>query len=166
MLNPTPVQQPHPPVWCLGGATRHAPGSPLRRGLGALFLRPRPLPRQRGEDSGFAAEESRRLDGFQWGFFPYISIYPTEKEAAEVAAHQLGGQYLYGGEFINIVRRYCLLGTPEQCAERLREYVDAGARHIVFSITCPPEDRERHLEDIARKLIPLFRQSNRIGTTQ
>ena len=106
---------------------------------------------------GFAGEMGRSLEEFQWGVFPYISIYPTEQEAAEIAARQLGGQYLYGGEFIDIVRRYCLLGTPEQCAERLREYVEAGARHIVFSIACPPEDRERHLEEIASKLIPLTR---------
>ena len=97
------------------------------------------------------------MDDFQWGYFPYISIYPTEQKAAEVAASRLGSQYLYGGEFINIVRRYCLLGTVEQCAEQLNEYLEAGARHIVFSITCLPEDRERHLEEIASKLMPLIR---------
>ena len=108
----------------------------------------------------FADGRGRSLNTFQWGFFPYISIYETEQEAAEIAARQLGGQYLYGGDFINIVRRYCLLGTSEQCAERLQEYIDAGARHIVFSITCRPEDRERHIEDIAAKLIPMFQSKS------
>lgn len=158
MINPPPAQRPHPPVWVSGrrdAAMRRA----ARFGEGWLpyFYDP---PRYRDSVAKirqFAAEAGRSLDGFQWGFFPYISIYPTEAEAAEVAARQLGGQYLYGGEFINIVRRYCLLGTPEQCAERLREYAAAGARHIVFSIACRPQDRERHLEDIAGKLIPLFR---------
>ena len=158
MLNPPPLQQPHPPVWVSGrrdAAMRRA--ARFGEGWVPYFFDP---PRYRDSVEkihAFAAEADRCLDGFQWGFFPYISIYPTEEEAAEVAARQLGGQYLYGGEFINIVRRYCLLGTPEQCAERLREYIEAGARHIVFSITCLPEDRERHLEDIAGKLIPLFR---------
>ncbi len=157
-INPLPVQKPHPPIW-VSGRRDPAMRRAARFGSGWVpyFFDP---PRYRDSVDkihAFAKEDGRDLTGFQWAFFPYISIYPTEQEAAEVAARQLGGQYLYGGEFINIVRRYCLLGTPEQCADRLREYIDAGARHIVFSITCPPEDRERHLEDIATKLIPMFR---------
>ena len=158
MINPLPTQKPHPPIWVSGRrdpAMRRA--ARFGNGWVPYFFDP---PRYRDSVEkihSFAAEEGRTLEGFQWAFFPYISLYPTEQEAAAVAARQLGGQYLYGGEFINIVRRYCLLGTPEQCAERLGEYIDAGARHIVFSIACPPSDRERHLDEIASKLIPLFR---------
>ena len=160
-INPLPVQRPHPPVW-VSGRRDAAMKRAARFGEGWVpyFFDP---PRYRDsveKISAFADETGRSLDGFQWGFFPYISLYDTEQEAAEVAARQLGGQYLYGGDFINIVRRYCLLGTPEQCAERMQEYIDAGARHIVFSITCRPEDRERHLEDIAAKLIPLFDENS------
>ena len=156
-INPLPLQRPHPPVW-VSGRRDAAMQRAARFGDGWVpyFFDP---PRYRDsvdKIEAFADERGRSLNGFHWGFFPYISIYETEQEAAEVAARQLGGQYLYGGDFINIVRRYCLLGTPEQCAERLQEYIDAGARHIVFSITCPPEDRERHIEDIAAKLIPMF----------
>ena len=156
-INPLPVQKPRPPIW-VSGRRDPAMQRAARFGDGWVpyFFDP-PRYRDSVEKIGaFAEENGRDLAGFQWGFFPYISIYETEQEAAETAAQQLGGQYLYGGDFINIVRRYCLLGTPEQCAERLQEYVDAGARHIVFSITCPPEDRERHIEDIAAKLIPMF----------
>ena len=158
MINPTPVQQPHPPVWVSGrrdAAMRRA----ARHGEGWLpyFYDPERYRDSVAKIYQFAGEEERDLTGFQWAFFPYITIYPTEEEAAQVAARQLGGQYLYGGEFINIVRRYCLLGTADQCADRLQQYVEAGARHVVFSITCRPEDRERHLEEIASKLIPLFR---------
>ena len=157
MLNPLPTQSPHPPIW-VSGRRDPAMRRAARYGNGWVpyFFDP-PRYRDSVEKIGtFAEEEGRSLEGFQWAFFPYIAIYPTEQEAAEVAAGQLGGQYLYGGDFINIVRRYCLLGTPEQCAARLQEYVDAGARHIVFSITCRPQDRERHLEEIATKLIPMF----------
>lgn len=161
MINPLPTQQPHPPLWVSGrrdAAMRRA----ARYGDGWLpyFFDP---PRYRDSVDKvrqFAGEIGRTLDGFQWAFFPYIALYPTEQEAAETAARQLGANYRYGGEFSDIVRRYCLLGTPEQCAARLQEYVDAGAREIIFSITCPPEDRERHLETIAAELIPLMRQAN------
>ena len=160
-INPLPSQKPHPPVW-VSGRRDAAMQRAARFGEGWVpyFFDP---PRYRDsveKIEAFADEQGRSLNGFQWGFFPYISMYETEQEAAEIAARQLGGQYLYGGEFIDIVRRYCLLGTPEQCAERLQEYIDAGARHIVFSITCPPEDRERHIEDIAAKLIPMFQSKS------
>lgn len=158
MINPPAVQSPHPPVWVSGrrdAAMRRA--ARFGEGWVPYFYDPARYRESVEKIHGFADEASRPLENFQWGFFPYISLYPSEQEAAEVAARQLGGQYLYGGEFINIVRRYCLLGTPEQCAERLSEYIEAGARHVVFSITCLPEDRERHLEEIASNLIPLVK---------
>ncbi len=68
----------------------------------------------------------------------------------------MGGRYLYGGDFLNIVRNYCLLGPVEQCIAHLQEYVEAGARYIIFSVTGPKEDRTRQLETIARELIPHF----------
>jgi probable F420-dependent oxidoreductase len=52
----------------------------------------------------------------------------------------------YTGDFgEHVVDRYCVAGTPEECAARVREYVDAGAEHIVFNIA-EPEDAERLAE--------------------
>ena len=54
----------------------------------------------------------------------------------------------YSGDFSeHVVDRYCIAGSPEECAARLREYLDAGARHIVFNV-CEPEDVER-LREVA-----------------
>ncbi|MEE8466260.1 MAG: LLM class flavin-dependent oxidoreductase [Dehalococcoidia bacterium] len=158
MINPTPVQQPNPPVW-VSGRRDAAMARAAKFGDGWM---PYFYDAARYRDSvqkiqGFAAESGRDMSRFQWAHFPYIAIYPTEQQAAEVAAEQLGGQYLYGGEFLDIVRKYCLLGTVENCIQQLQEYIDAGARHIIFSISCPEEDRQRHLEVIAKELIPHFR---------
>ena len=158
-INPRPLQEPHPPIWVAGrrdAAMRRA----VLYGDGwfPYFYSPE---RYRGSVeriTAMAEEEDRDLSDFQWAFFPYISIYPNEQEAAEVAADALGGRYLYGGDFLNIVRSYCLLGTPETCAERLRQYVDAGARHIVFSVACPREDRVRHIKTIAEEIIPQLKR--------
>jgi len=160
MINPTPVQKPNPPVWVSGRRdAAMARAAKFGDGWMPYFY---DAPRYRdsvGKIKGFAAEAGRDISGFQWAHFPYIAIYPTEQQAAEVAAEQLGGRYLYGGEFLDIVRKYCLLGTVENCIEQLQEYIDAGARHIIFSISCPREDRERHLETIAKELIPHFRNN-------
>ena len=158
MINPAPVQKPNPPVW-VSGRRDAAMARAAKFGDGWMpYFYDAPRYRDSVEKiKGFAAEAGRDISGFQWAHFPYIAIYPTEQQAAEVAAEQLGGRYLYGGEFLDIVRKYCLLGTVENCIEQLQEYIAAGARHIIFSISCPKEDRERHLEAIAKELIPHFR---------
>jgi len=155
MINPTPTQKPNPPVWVSG----RRDAAMLRAATYGDGWMPYFYDAPRYKNSvekikGFAAAAGRDISGFQWAHFPYIAIYPTEQKAAEVAAEQLGGRYLYGGDFLNIVRKYCLLGTVKDCLRQLQEYIDAGARHIVFSICCPKEDRERHLEVIAKELIP------------
>jgi probable F420-dependent oxidoreductase len=157
-INPRPAQQPHPPVWVAGrrdAAMRRA----ARYGDGWLpyFYSPERYRSSVDQITQMAREEDRDLSGFQWAFFPYIAIYPTAEEAARVAAQALGGRYLYGGDFVNIVENYCLLGPPERCIERLQEFIDAGARHIIFSVACPREERPRHIETIAGEIIPHFR---------
>jgi probable F420-dependent oxidoreductase len=157
-LNPLPAQQPHPPIW-VAGRRDAAMLRAVRYGDGWLpyFYNPERYRESVAKIAQFANDEGRDLSSFQWAFFPYISIYPTAEEAAQVAAEALGGRYLYGGNFINIVRNYCLLGTPQQCIQRLQEYIDAGARYVIFSVACPREDRARHIETIANEIIPYFR---------
>jgi probable F420-dependent oxidoreductase len=55
----------------------------------------------------------------------------------------------YAGDFSeHVVDRYCVAGTPEECVARVREYLDAGARHVVFNLA-ELEDAER-LAEVAR----------------
>jgi alkanesulfonate monooxygenase SsuD/methylene tetrahydromethanopterin reductase-like flavin-dependent oxidoreductase (luciferase family) len=52
----------------------------------------------------------------------------------------------YAGDFSeHVVDRYCVAGTPDECAARIREYVDAGARHVVFNLL-ELDDAERLAE--------------------
>ncbi|MDP6063573.1 MAG: hypothetical protein QGI49_02110 [SAR202 cluster bacterium] len=76
-----------------------------------------------------------------------------------VAARVLGGQHLYGGDFKDIVRRYCILGPVDRCIARLQDYVDAGVRYFMFNFSCPKEERPRHLKSVANEVIPGLRES-------
>ena len=158
-INPPPPQKPHPPIW-VSGRRDAAMARAVKFGDGWMpyFYDPARYRESVSKIQQLAQDRGRTLADFQWAFFPYISIYPTVEEAAKVAAQELGGRYLYGADFGDIVHRYCLLGPVENCAERLNEYIEAGARHIVFSISSPKEDRARHIETIAKELIPYFTQ--------
>ena len=160
-INPRPAQRPHPPVW-VSGRRDAAMLRAARLGDGWMpyFYSPERYRDSVAKIRGFAGEINRDLSVFQWAYFPYITIYPTVEQAVTVAAEFLGGRYLHSGDFINIVQNYCLLGPVDRCIDRLQEYIDAGARHIIFSIFCPEEDRPRHIETIAREIIPHFRRKN------
>ena len=152
-LSPQPTQKPHPPIWVAGrrdAAMRRA----ARYGDGwyPYFYSPERYRDSVEKITGFAEKSGRDLTGFQWAVMPYISIYPTVEEAEEVAVRTASGQYL--GDFAKIVRDYWALGPVENCINRLMEYVDAGARHIIFSISCPRDDYPRHLEAISKEIIP------------
>ena len=66
----------------------------------------------------------------------------------------MGGDY--GQSFDSIVRRYALLGTPEQIVARMGEYRDAGVEHFIFSPSGPEEVTAEMPERIAREVVPLF----------
>jgi probable F420-dependent oxidoreductase len=52
----------------------------------------------------------------------------------------------YSGDFSeHVVDRYCVAGTAEQCVARIREYIDAGAQHVVFNIL-ELDDADRLIE--------------------
>ena len=102
----------------------------------------------------FASDAGRDVSAFEWAFYSFISIYDDEEDAARAAAAALGGRYSSQGSFMNVVRRYCVFGSVDACVERLKEYVDAGARDIVFSVSCPPEDRQRHAETLVGEVMP------------
>ena len=159
-LAPPPTQEPHPPIW-VAGRRDPAMKRAVRYGDGWLpyLYSPERYRASVKKIEGFAAERQRDLTDFQWANFQFISINDTREEAGKAAAEALGGRYLYSGDFMDIVGSYCVLGTPEDCTRRLEQYVEAGARHFIFSWACPPEDRPRHMETVAEQIIPNLRRS-------
>ena len=74
----------------------------------------------------------------------------------EVAGRTLRHFFPSSSNWREIVARYCLLGTPDDCAHRLAEYIDAGARYFAFQ---PASDDSRitaDMEIVAREIIPKF----------
>jgi alkanesulfonate monooxygenase SsuD/methylene tetrahydromethanopterin reductase-like flavin-dependent oxidoreductase (luciferase family) len=80
------------------------------------------------------------------------SIVPAVTLPAHVGPKRRLYEHLrarYAGDFTeHVVDRYCIAGAPEECVARVREYLDAGARHVVFNIL-ELDDADR-LTEVAR----------------
>lgn len=82
----------------------------------------------------------RDLDGFEWALFLYCSIRADGDRAHDDVATFLGGAY--GDKPREMLDRIAPSGTPEQVAERMQAYVDAGVRHIIVSPAAPTDTLE------------------------
>lgn len=155
-LEPAPTQKPHPPIW-VAGRKEPAMRRAAKYGDGWLpyMYTPEMLRESLGQIDAYGREAGRDMSAFRPGLFIFIAVYPDRKEAEEVAARSLGKNYAQ--DFSKIAGRYVIYGTPEDCRKRLREYVDAGARSVVFSWACRHDDIARNMETIAKEVIPAFR---------
>ena len=81
----------------------------------------------------------------------------TRDEARATAAAGLRAGYLYEGDYERLADRYCLLGTPQECVEQLREFYAAGARDILLSWLAPADRIASQIEAVGREVIPALR---------
>lgn len=67
-----------------------------------------------------------------------LAAHLAERYAMEVEPH--------------LIDRYCIAGSEEECAARLRAYAEAGVEHLIFNIGCAAGDE---LLDQAQRLVSL-----------
>ena len=64
----------------------------------------------------------------------------------------------YNQPFEKIVDRYVVMGTAEDCARRLADFAEAGARHfLLVPITPAIADFMPHVERYASDILPRLR---------
>ncbi|HMD91112.1 MAG TPA: LLM class flavin-dependent oxidoreductase [Trebonia sp.] len=98
-----------------------------------------------------ARAQGRDLDGIEWMMYLYCSVRRDGDRARQDVAGFLGGAY--GDKPGAMLDRIAPAGTPEQVAERLQEYVDAGVRYFIIS----PASRAGTLEIVtlaAEEVLP------------
>jgi alkanesulfonate monooxygenase SsuD/methylene tetrahydromethanopterin reductase-like flavin-dependent oxidoreductase (luciferase family) len=106
-----------------------------------------------------AAEAARRkLDHFGTGHLLFTRIDASYDAALDAASEHLSQRYAM--DFRDATRRYAALGRPEDVAERILEFREAGVRHVVLDCVGPWQDRDAQLERFASDVLPLL-DSNR-----
>ena len=102
-----------------------------------------------------AAEAAHReIDHFGTGHLLFARIDDDFESALDAASEHLSQRYAM--DFRDATRRYAALGRPEDVAERIAEFRDAGVRHIVLDCIGPWEDRVSQLERFASDVMPLL----------
>jgi len=155
-MEPKPVQRPGPPIWVAG----RSEAAMKRAGrLGDAYF-PYLFSPERYRDSlakvrAFAEAAGRDPSTIKGAIYQFIALADTYEDAKQRANQELSMRY--NQPFDRIVDRYCVLGTPEQCAERLAEYVEAGVEHFCLVPIAPPTELPAHLETYARQVAPRVR---------
>lgn len=155
-LNPRPLQKPTPPIWVAGrkeAAMRRA--ALYGDGWIPYMYTPELLRESIATIASVRAEQGLGMDNFHRGVFIFSAVHKDRDKAREMAAAQLGKQYAQN--FDNLVSKYALVGTPEDCRRRLREYIDAGSKLFMLTSACPESYMDENIRLIAEEVIPAFR---------
>jgi probable F420-dependent oxidoreductase len=101
-----------------------------------------------------AAADGRDLGGFEWFAFVFVNVDDDGDRARDDAVRFLGGTY-QKGDFAAMIDRVAAAGTVEQVTATLQAFVDAGARHLVFTPTVRGDSRpllDRLVGDVLPRL--------------
>jgi len=154
-IHPAPAQAGGPPI-VVAGRQEPAMRRAARLGDGWMpyLYSPRRFAESVSKVRAFAAEAGRDLARFEWMEFLFTNVQDDAAQARSEAAEFLGGTY--NQDFRPLVDRVAAAGTPAQVAARVQEFIDAGARHIVF-LPGTHGDRLAMAKRIMHEVIPAVR---------
>jgi probable F420-dependent oxidoreductase len=131
-IHPAPKQPGGPPI-IISGRKEPAMRRAARLGDGWMpyMYSPRRYAASVVTIREIAAGDGRDLDGFQWFAYVFTNVDRDGDVAREHAARTIGGNYQQDvGPMIDSV---AAAGTPDEVLTKLQAFVDAGARHFIFS---------------------------------
>lgn len=152
-LMPKPRQKPHPPIW-VSGRSQAAMKRTARFGSGWLpyMYTPEQLTESLETIAGYDFERDAPVSP---GLFIFFAVHEDRERATKMAIDRLSVQY--NQDFSKLVGKYTIAGNPDDCKARLREYVDAGARTVVFASVCPQDYMQENQRLLAQEVLPAFR---------
>lgn len=156
-MQPKPVQVGGPPI-IIGGRSEAALRRAARLGDGYMpyLFTPEQFAASVDKIHTYAAAAGRQLDRFQATLYQFIYVADTYDDAFRQANRRLSTNY--NQPFDKLVDRYCVVGTPDACIDRLQAYIDAGARDVILvPTTSGAADFEQQAQRLARDVVPHFR---------
>jgi len=152
---PKPIQEGGPPIWC-GGRSEAAlkRTGQLADGYISYVVTPE-MYKSALETIAKAAEEvGRTIENFGTSHLLFMRTGNSYEDAFESANKFLSKRYAM--DFTSATKKYVALGRPEDVAEKLNAFHEAGIRHFVLDMVGPPEDRFGQVERFAKEVRPLL----------
>jgi alkanesulfonate monooxygenase SsuD/methylene tetrahydromethanopterin reductase-like flavin-dependent oxidoreductase (luciferase family) len=152
-IDPKPLQRAGPPIW-VGGRSDAALARAGRQGDGwvSYVVQPDRYAQSLAKIRQAAEQAGRRLDRFVAAHLTFITVGRDYESAERTWVRILSRRYAQ--DFGPLARKYGVIGTPEQCAEQIDRFAQAGCRYFVMNAICDPEDERAQLEAIAGEVIP------------
>ena len=97
----------------------------------------------------------RSLHGFTAAHLAFVTVGRDWERAKTTWVDVLSKRYAQ--DFAPLAKKYGIIGTPEQCAEQLAAFRDAGCEYFLVSAIGDPRDEREQLETIASEILPRFR---------
>ena len=83
------------------------------------------------------AEQEGRATPLDIGYETYVCVAETQEEARSIARRSLEGKF----ETLERGEQVCIVGDVEQVLRRIREYANAGARHVELKFVAHDPDQ-------------------------
>ena len=156
-LDPKPVQKPGPPIW-VGGRSDAALARAGRQGDGwmSYVVQPERYAQSVAKIRQAAEQAGRSLDDFVTAHLTFVTVGRDYESAERTWVRVLSRRYAQ--DFGPLARKYGVIGTPEQCAEQIGRFSQAGCRYFVMNAICDTHDEREQIEAIASEIIPLARK--------
>ncbi len=153
-ITPKPFLQPSTPVW-IGGRSAAAARRVGRVGDGWLVSSVTPREIQDGRDIVFdtAQEYGREIEDAHIGVLLGYYIAPDTQEASSKAE-----KYITRQRPDAHFTEYSAVGSTEQVAQVIQQYVDSGAHKFVVRPLCRAEETVEQLEIMGTEILPHFRK--------
>ena len=155
-MSPPARQLGGPPIWCGGRST-----AALRRageiGNGWLSYVVTPAMYKDSLDKIHQAADTAGGPErpFSTGHLLFATVDDTYEGALDKATETLSVRYAM--DFREAAKKYCALGRPQDVAERLFEFHEAGVRHVIMDFVGPYEDRDRQFVRFSEEVLPLMK---------
>ncbi len=107
-------------------------------------------------DAKQAIEAFGAKQGMEWVQYEYMHVSPSREQSKAKTLDYLNRTY--NMDFGERVERFASFGPGEQIAERIREFRDLGATHLIINPTCPPVEKHDQLEAVISEVLPLIRK--------
>jgi probable F420-dependent oxidoreductase len=155
-ITPRPVQKPSTPVW-IGGRSSAAARRVGRVGDGWLVSSATPEEVRAGREIVFstAAELGREIESDHVGVLLGCYVAASQQQAVAKAQRFVTRQRPDAA-----FTAFSALGTPDDVAGVIQDYIDAGASKFVVRPLCPGPETVEQLAVLGREVLPRFHRAS------